>query len=256
MPQMPVVFVGHGSPMNALDDNPATRAWEALARELPRPRAVLCVSAHWESDGPRVATAPQPRTIHDFWGFPEDLYRRRYPAPGAPEWAERTRQLLGPTAPVTADKEWGLDHGTWVPMARLFPEADIPTFQLSLDRTQPPRFHCDLGRALAPLRDEGVLIVGSGNMVHNLPLMELREKPFPWAAEADALFAQLIEAGDHDALIDYHALGKSADLAIPTNEHYLPLLYTLALRAKNEPLRFFADHIVYGSISMRGVRIG
>jgi 4,5-DOPA dioxygenase extradiol len=241
--------------MNAIENNASTQAWEALARELPRPRAVLCVSAHWESNGTRVAVTPKPRTIHDFSGFPEALNRKRYPAPGAPEWAERTRQLVRSVS-VSPDTQWGLDHGTWVVMERLFPEADVPIFQLSLDRTASARSHYEIGAELAPLRDEGVLIVASGNMVHNLPLMEQRDRPFPWAAEADAKFAQLIEARDHDALVAYESLGKAANLAIPTNEHYLPLLYALALRGPDEPLRFFAEQLVYGSISMRSIRIG
>jgi 4,5-DOPA dioxygenase extradiol len=252
---MPVIFVGHGNPMNAVEDNAFSRAWLALGKALPRPSAILCVSAHWETDGTRVTAMPRPRTIHDFWGFPQELYKKQYPAPGSPEWAERTRKLLR-GARVEPDTEWGLDHGTWAPLCRMFPGADVPVFQLSLDRTQPARYHYDLGRELAPLRRSGLLIVGSGNMVHNLGLMEWTDKPFAWATAFDARLKDLIVRRDHEALIRYDALGPEAKLAIPTNEHYLPLLYALALQGQNEPIRFFTEDVSLGSISMRGFQIG
>jgi len=253
--RMPVLFVGHGNPMNAIEDNEFSRAWEEIGRDLPRPKAVLCVSAHWETNGSRVTAMEKPRTIHDFYGFPDELNAKEYPAPGAPEWAEKTRKILR-KATVKPDLDWGLDHGTWAVLCRMFPKADVPTFQLSLDRTRPAQDHYDIGRELAPLRDQGVLIVGSGNMVHNLRLMEWRDKPFDWATRFDSKLRKLIEDRDHKALINYKDLGQDARLAIPTNEHYLPLLYTLALQNEGEKLSFFTEKVTLGSISMRGLRIG
>ncbi len=254
-PKMPVLFVGHGSPMNALEDNEFSRAWAGLGAALPQPRAILCVSAHWETDGTRVTAMPKPKTIHDFWGFPPDLYKKLYPAPGSPEWAKTTRGTIRSTT-VEPDMSWGLDHGTWSVLCRMFPAADVPVFQLSLDRKLPPRRHYEIGRELAPLREQGLLIVGSGNLVHNLGMMEWTDKAFDWAAEFDSKVAALIGKHDHDALIRYEALGPGAALAIPTNEHYLPMLYALALQGKDEPLDFFTEKVVLGSISMRGFRIG
>ena len=253
--KMPVLFVGHGSPSNAIDDNDFSRAWAAIGRDLPRPRAILCVSAHWETDGARVTAMPKPRTIHDFWGFPKELYEKEYPAPGSPEWAETTRQTTRKTR-VTADLDWGLDHGTWAVLCRMYPAADVPVVQLSLDRAQPPSQHYALGRELAPLRDQGVLIIGSGNLVHNLGLMEWTDRPFDWAMEFDATVRNLILKRDHESLIHYERLGRAAELSIPTNEHYLPLLYALALQGRDESLSFFAEKVTLGSVSMRGVRIG
>lgn len=252
---MPVLFVGHGSPMNGIEDNPFSRAWAAEAKKLPRPKAILCISAHWESEGLWVSTAPHPETIYDFFGFPEELYKVEYPAPGAPDWAERVRRL--PTgATVRAHAGRGLDHGAWVVLRRMFPAADIPAFQMSLDTARTPQAHYDIARQLQPLRDEGVLIVCSGNMVHNLGMMAWTESAYDWAIEFDATLARLIEKHDHQALIHYTELGPSAKLAIPTNEHYLPLLCALALQRPEDPLRFFAEKVLLGSISMRGVRIG
>ena len=253
--KMPVLFIGHGNPMNALEDNAFSRAWKDVAQSLPRPRAVLCISAHWETDGTRVTAMAKPRTIHDFQGFPPELYAKQYPAPGAPEWAEITRKTIRMTR-VEPDMEWGLDHGTWAVLCRMFPKADVPVFQLSLDRTQPAAYHYQLGRSLAPLREQGLLIVGSGNMVHNLGLMEWTDQPFDWAVAFDAKLKDLILKRDHEALIRYEDLGPQAKLSIPTNEHYLPLLYALALQDKNEPLSFFAEGMTLGSISMRSVKIG
>ena len=253
--KMPVLFAGHGNPMNALEDNAFSRAWKDVAQGLPRPRAILCVSAHWETNGTRVTAMAKPRTIHDFQGFPPELYAKQYPAPGAPEWAEITRKTLRGMR-VEPDMEWGLDHGTWAVLCRMFPKADVPVFQLSLDRTQPPAYHYQLGRSLAPLREQGLLIVGSGNMVHNLGMMEWTDQPLEWAVAFDAKLKDLILKRDHEALIRYEDLGPQAKLAIPTNEHYLPLLYALALQGKNEPLKFFAEGIALGSVSMRGVKIG
>jgi 4,5-DOPA dioxygenase extradiol len=255
---MPALFIGHGSPMNAIEDNVYSRAWREAAETIPRPKAILCISAHWETEGTFVTAMAQPKTIHDFYGFPDALYRVRYPAPGSPELAERVRSLAGSTAVRLDDGySWGLDHGAWSVLRRMYPGADIPTVQLSLDRTQHPLFHYELGRELFALREEGVLVVGSGNIVHNLRLLQWDAvEPFPWAAEFDHTAAELIRAGEHDQLVAYQALGEAARLSIPTNEHYLPLLYTLALQQAGEPVSFFAEGLPLGSISMRSVRIG
>lgn len=253
---MPVLFIGHGNPMNAIDDNPFATAWQAEAERLPRPQAILCISAHWETDGAKVSATAQPKTIHDFYGFPEELYQVDYPTPGAPQLAQRVFELLD-VSQVAKDQDRGLDHGTWAVLRRMYPAADIPTLQLSLDRQRSPKSHLALARQLWPLRKEGVLILGSGNMVHNLPLMRWQDRrPYPWAEEFDTLAARLIEAGEVDTLADYSALGEAARLSIPTNEHYLPLLYALALRNEQEPISFFAEGIVLGSVSMRSLRIG
>ena len=255
---MPALFVGHGSPMNAIEDNPFSKAWSEAAAAMPRPRAILCVSAHWETEGTFVTAMAQLRTIHDFYGFPGELYQVQYPASGLVELAERVRGLVSSTAVRLDDAySWGLDHGAWSVLRRMYPEADIPVVQLSLDRTQPPRFHYDLAAELLPLRHEGVLIVGSGNIVHNLRLLQWdAQQPYPWAAEFDTLATELILAGEHDRLVAYPVLGESARLSIPTNEHYLPLLYTLALQQPDEKVSFFAGGLIYGSISMRSLRIG
>ena len=253
--RMPVLFVGHGSPMNAIEDNEFSRAWLEIGKRLSRPKAILCVSAHWETDGTAVTAMPNPRTIHDFSGFPEELYQKQYPAPGAPEWAVATRKLVRKTD-VVLDDAWGLDHGTWSVLCRMFPKADIPVFQLSLDFSKDAAYHYELARELDPLRNQGVLIVGSGNLVHNLRLMEWTDKPFDWAVSFDQTVKKLIEQRDHKALIHYKKLGREAELSIPTNEHYLPLLYVLALQGNDEPARFFSEKVTLGSISMRGVEIG
>ena len=253
--RMPVVFLGHGSPMNALERNRFTEAWRAFGAAVPRPRAILAVSAHWHVDGLAVTAMPRPRTIHDFYGFPEALYKVAYPAPGAPPLAATVQGLVR-TAKVEADTAWGLDHGTWSVLLRMFPKADIPVVQLSLDRTRPPADHYALGRELAPLRRQGVLIVGSGNVVHNLRAMAWTDEPFDWAVAFDRKAKDLMEGRDHQALIHYDGLGKDAALAIPTNEHYLPLLYALALQEPGEALGFFAEQVTLGSISMRSVKIG
>jgi len=252
---MPVVFVGHGSPMNAIEDNEFSRVWIEIGERLPQPKAVLCISAHWETNGTQVTAMESPRTIHDFYGFPAELYQQQYPAPGSPQLADRVRQLLDPV-PVRFDFDWGLDHGAWAVLLRLFPAADVPVVQLSLDRTQPAASHYAMAKALRPLRHEGVLILGSGNMVHNLAMMRWQETPYDWATEFDLTLKRLIEAGDHGAIIDFPRFGRIARLAIPTDEHFLPLLYVLALQEPAEPIRFFAEKVTYGSISMRGLKIG
>ena len=250
--KLPVLFVGHGSPMNAIEDNEFSREWAELGRSLPRPQAILCVSAHWQSRGTQVTAMPQPRTIYDFYGFPPELYRQVYPAPGSPDLARRVQTLLG-TERVTLDEGWGLDHGTWSVLIRMFPQADIPVVQLSLDATRPEADHYRLAKGLAPLRDEGILVIGSGNVVHNLSVINWDGAPYDWAVAADARLKDLVTARDHPAIIAYPGSGREARLAVPTNEHFLPLLYVLALQEENENTRFFNEAVSLGSISMRGV---
>jgi 4,5-DOPA dioxygenase extradiol len=252
---MPALFVGHGSPTNAIQDNEFTEAWAEAARSLPRPRAILCVSAHWETAGTQVTAMERPRTIHDFYGFPAALSAKEYPAPGAPDVARLAQDTLRKTR-LALDMDWGLDHGAWSVLCRMFPQADVPVVQLSLDRTQPPAYHYDLGRELKGLRRKGVLIVGSGNMVHNLREVVWQDTAHGWALEFDAKLKELILAGDHDSIIRYPKFGQAARLAVPTNEHYLPLLYVLGLQEKRDEVRFFADKVTLGSMSMRSVRIG
>jgi len=249
---MPALFVGHGSPMNAIEDNAFSRAWRALAGRLPKPRAILCVSAHWETHGVAVAAAERPVTIHDFYGFPEALFAVRYPAPGDPALARRAAELLAPE-PVRLDTEWGLDHGAWSVLRVMYPEADIPVVQLGIDTARPGPFHHDLARRLAPLRDEGVLIVGSGNIVHNLHLFRYdRPEPLDWAQRFDDTVRERIRSGDHAALSHPESLGPEARLAVPTPEHYLPLLYVLAVRRADDRLSFF-NETVTSAISMTSV---
>ena len=255
---MPALFIGHGNPMNAIEETAYAAAWRDVAAAIPRPRAILCISAHWETEGTFVTAMPQPRTIHDFYGFPDALYQVEYPAPGSRELAERVHSLVASTAVRLDDGySWGLDHGAWSVLRRMYPEADIPVVQLSLDRSQHPRFHYELGAELLSLRREGVLVLGSGNIVHNLRLLQWNAAaPYPWTEQFDRLAAELILSGEHDRLVAYPALGDSARLAIPTNEHYLPLLYILALQQPGEAVSFFTEGLPLGSISMRSVRIG
>lgn len=253
--KMPVLFVGHGSPTNAMEDNEFSRAWAEVGRSLPKPRAILCISAHWETAGTLVTAMERPKTIHDFYGFPEPLYEMQYPAPGSPALARLARDTALKTQ-VEIDSEWGLDHGAWAVLCHAFPKADVPVVQLSLDRTKGPEFHYELGKDLKSLRHKGVLIVGSGNMVHNLRVIKWQDAAYDWALEFDATLKKLILAGDHDSIIQYAKLGEAARLSVPTNEHYLPLLYVLALQDRKDELAFFADRVTLGSISMRSLRIG
>ena len=253
--KMPVLFVGHGNPMNALEDNPFSRTWRTLGAMLPRPRAILCISAHWQTSGPQVTAMNTPPTIHDFGGFPQPLFDVRYAVPGSPQWAARIAQLDA-RYPIVADHAWGLDHGSWSVLCHMFPEADIPVLQLSLDTTRTPAQHYQFAKVLAPLRDEGVLIMGSGNIVHNLRQMIRRDEAYDWAIEIDQLVAQQIEAGNHAALIDYTHLHPRMLLAVPTVEHYLPLLYILALQTSTDSVSFFNETVTLGSMSMRGVQMG
>lgn len=251
--RMPVMFAGHGSPMNAIEDNEFSRTWKQLGKILPKPKAILCISAHWMTSGETFVTAmDNPKTIHDFGGFPQELFAAQYPAPGAKKWAEDTMALVT-KAPVKPSHDWGLDHGCWSVLLPMFPEATIPVFQLSLDLSKPPQWHYDLASQLKSLREQGVLIVGSGNIVHNLGRMQWGEAAYDWAIEFDKWSEEKIASGDHQALIAYSGMGKIAELAIPTNEHYLPLLYALALQDKKDQLHFFNEKTLMGSISMRSV---
>jgi 4,5-DOPA dioxygenase extradiol len=256
--KMPVLFVGHGSPMNGIEDNEFSRRWRALGDELPRPKAVLVVSAHWLTRGTKVTAMTRPKTIHDFGGFPQELFGVQYPAPGDPGLAAQTRALVGKTQ-VELDHDWGLDHGAWTIVRHMYPQADIPVLQFSIDYNQPPRYHYELAKELAALRRKGVLILASGNMVHNLRLVDFArinepEYGFDWAHEMNATFKKLITDGNHDALIDYEKLGQAARLAIPTPDHYYPLLYALGLQEKNDEPTFFNDRAVGGSLTMTSVR--
>lgn len=252
-----MLFVGHGNPMNGFESNSFARSWMALGESLPAPAAVLCVSAHWLTEGTFVNDSPRPETIHDFWGFPRELYEVRYECPGSPGFAAQVRSLIT-SAPVETTGQWGLDHGAWVPMRRLFPQADVPTFQLSIDMTRPGRFHYLLGRELAPLRGQGVLIMGSGNIVHNLGAARFDQEatPYDWALEFDRLVEELIATGEDEALIDYRSLGKAAGLSIPTPDHFWPLLYILGARDRDESVSFPTTGVAHGSVSMRAVLFG
>lgn len=253
--RMPALFVGHGSPMNALEDNAFTRGWREAAASLPKPRAILCVSAHWETRGVHVGATATPETIHDFYGLPQTLFDVRYPAPGDPALAHRIAQLVQVTK-VHPDPGRGLDHGAWSVLRVMYPEADVPVLQLSLDTAQPGAFHYALARQLAPLRDEGVLVVGSGNTVHNLREFSFRDPtPLPWAVRADAVIRARIEAGDHAALSNWDALGADVLRGIAGPEHFVPLLYALALQQPDDKLQFFNDTVI-GSIAMTCVRVG
>jgi 4,5-DOPA dioxygenase extradiol len=254
-PRLPALFAGHGSPLNAIEDNAWHHAWREAAAGLPSPKAVLCVSAHWETRGVWVTASERPETIHDFSGFPPALFAMRYPAPGDPALARRVASLLAPQR-VDLDPSRGLDHGAWGVLCAIFPDADVPVVQLSLDTAEPGAFHYDLGRRLRALRDEGVLVAGSGNVVHNLRRFDRsRSEPLDWAQRFDAEVKSRIRARDHRSLLDPLALSPDGALAVPTAEHYLPLLYVLALQAPGEPVSFFNEDVV-SSISMTSVVVG
>ena len=257
---MPVLFVGHGSPMNGIEDTEFSRRWTRMAAEIPKPAAVLVVSAHWFTKGTRITTMDFPPTIHDFGGFPKELYDVRYPAPGHPQLAKETAGLLH-SAPVVLDHDWGLDHGAWTIIRHMYPEANIPVLQLSIDYTKGAQYHYDLAKELYALRKKGVLIIGSGNMVHNLGMVAWNklndgEYGYDWAMNINGKFKSLIQQGDHRSLINYTALGKEALMAIPTAEHYLPLMYTLGVSNSKEEVSFFNDKAVGGSLTMTSVKIG
>ena len=248
--RMPAVFFGHGSPMNTLDRNQYTEAWRRIGESIPTPKAVLCVSAHWYTEGTAVTAVGRPRTIHDFYGFPQPLFDVQYPAPGEPKLASRVRELLAPLD-VGLDESWGLDHGTWSVLKHAYPKADVPVVQLSIDGTQPPQFHYETGRRLAPLRDEGILVAGSGNVVHNLRLMRRGGgQGFDWAVRFNERIREALATRDHRTLVDFEKLGEDARLSVPTPEHYLPLLYIAGLQGADESMAFPVDGYDLGSISM------
>lgn len=255
---MPVLFIGHGSPMNGIEDNEFSRNWAEMALTIPVPEAVLVVSAHWFTRGTHITAMDFPRTIHDFGGFPRALFDVQYPAPGSPELAMETAGLIH-SAELGMDHDWGLDHGAWTVVRHMYPEANIPVLQLSMDYTRDARYHYDLAKELYALRKKGVLILGSGNMVHNLGMMSwemINGGGYDWALEANDTFKKLIMNQEHQSLVAYQQLGKAAMLAIPTPEHYFPLLYTLGLQQGSEPVALFNDKAVGGSLTMTSVRIG
>jgi 4,5-DOPA dioxygenase extradiol len=242
--------------MNGIERSQFAETWRKIGGVLPKPSAILCISAHWETDDARLTTGEHPETIYDFWGFPKELYEVKYPAPGAPELADSVIEMFS-KGQIVSDPKRGFDHGCWVVLVRMFPKADIPVIQLSLNQSLSPQAQYDLAARLAPLREKGVLIIGSGNIVHNLGIRKANgAEPYDWAVEFYSQAKRLIEKGDHKSLIEYQSLGRAARLSIPTNEHYLPLLYALALQKPGDSLRFFNEEIVSGSISMMGLRIG
>ena len=255
---MPVLFLGHGSPMNAIEENEFVAGFRQAGREIQRPRAILCVSAHWETRGTYVTAMQSPRTIHDFGGFPQALFDVQYPAPGSPELANQTRQQISSTD-VGLSHDWGLDHGAWSVIKHMYPNADIPVVQLSIDYTKPPKYHYELAKELQALRQNGVLIIGSGNMVHNLRMVDwkrLNERfAFDWATEASEKMKSYIQDGNHQALINFSKQGKAFEMAVPTPEHYLPLLYVLGLKKDKEDVTLFNDLPVAGSLTMTSVKI-
>ncbi len=257
--KMPVLFLGHGSPMNAIEENEFVKGFRKVGQEIQKPQAILIISAHWETRGTFVTAMDHPRTIHDFGGFPPELFAVQYPAPGSPELAKQTQSLITNTN-VGLDHNWGLDHGAWSVIKHLYPNADIPIIQMSLDYQQGPQYHYDLAKEIKSLRNKGVLIVGSGNMVHNLGMVEWRRLNetfgYDWAIETNEKMKSFILNSDHQSLINYHQQGKPFQLAIPSPEHYLPLIYTLGLKEENESIQFFNDKAVAGSLTMTSVKFG
>lgn len=257
--KMPVLFLGHGSPMNAIEENEFVANFRRLGNELVRPNAILCISAHWETNGTYVTAMQNPPTIHDFGGFPQELFEVQYPAPGSPQLAKQTKAIITKTN-VGLDDKWGLDHGAWSVIKHLYPNADIPVIQMSIDYTQPAKYHYELAKELNGLRTKGVLIVGSGNMVHNLRMVSWKRLnevyAYDWTIEANQKMKHFIVNEDHKSLINFKSQGKAFELAIPTPEHYMPLIYTLALKTKNEEITIFNDKPVGGSLTMTSVKIG
>ncbi|GAA5233774.1 4,5-DOPA dioxygenase extradiol [Verticiella sediminum] len=254
---MPAIFLGHGSPMNAIEDNRFSRAWRALGEALPRPGGIVVVSAHWLTRGSAVTAALRPSTIHDFGGFPKALFDVDYPAPGSAALAQAVVRVLQPRA-VELDQGWGLDHGAWSVLRHLYPAADVPVVQLSLDRMAAPAAHYAIGCALSRLREEGVLLLGSGNIVHNLAAMDWRRRDseYPWARRFEDHVIQAIRTGEHEGLWEYPRLGQDAALAVPTPDHYLPLLYVMGAARGDDAVRLLTPHIEYGSLSMTSVLVG
>jgi 4,5-DOPA dioxygenase extradiol len=257
--KMPVLFLGHGSPMNAIEENEFVNGFRKVGKEITRPTAILCISAHWETNGTYVTAMSNPRNIHDFGGFPQELFAVQYPAKGSPELAQQTKSLITKTE-VGLDEKWGLDHGAWSVIKHLYPHADVPVIQMSIDYTKGPQYHFELAKELSALREKGVLIVGSGNMVHNLGMVDWRKLnesfAFDWAQEANTKMKSYILDHDFQKMIDYNMQGKSFELAIPSPDHYLPLIYTLGLHNKNEEISIFNDKPVGGALTMTSVKIG
>lgn len=257
--KMPVLFLGHGSPMNAIEENEFVTGFRSIVKEIPKPNAILCVSAHWETKGTFVTAMQIPPTIHDFGGFPKELFAVQYPAPGSPDLAKQTKSLISKTE-VGLDDKWGLDHGAWSVIKHLYPNADIPVIQMSIDYSQTPQYHYELAQQIKSLREKGVLIIGSGNIVHNLGKVEWRRLNetfgYDWAIEANDRMKKFILDGNHKELINFRSQGKAFDLAIPTPEHYLPLLYSLAMQEKNEEVKLFNDKAVAGALTMTSLKIG
>ena len=257
---MPVLFIGHGSPMNGIENNAFSNYWKQLAKEIPTPKAVLVVSAHWLTRGTKITAMDFPKTIHDFGGFPQALFDVQYPAPGNPELAKETTAIIASTK-VELDHDWGLDHGTWTVVRHMYPDANIPVLQLSIDYTKSPQYHYELAKELYNLRKKGVFVLGSGNMVHNLRMVawdkiDEPEFGYDWALQMNTTFKELIGNNEHNKLINFQNLGREAQLSIPTPEHYLPLLYTLGLKNNKEAVSFFNDKAVGGSLTMTSVRMG
>lgn len=252
---MPVLFMGHGNPMNAIEDNEFSRDWIKLGKLLPKPNAILCISAHWLTRGTWVTTMEYPETIHDFIGFPEKLFGVKYSAKGSPEFAKTTQDLVYSTV-IQEDTAWGLDHGAWSVMKRLFPAADVPTFQLSIDIEKPARFHYHLGKELYELRKQGVMILGSGNIVHNLGKINWNGEAYEWAIEFDQKMKELLLLRADNEIIEYEKLGTMAKLSVPSTDHFYPLLYCLGSTEKTEEITFYTEKCTMGSISMRSIKIG
>jgi len=258
--KLPTLFIGHGSPMNGIENNEFSQTWKNFGKEIPKPKAVLVISAHWLTNGTKITAMENPKTIHDFGGFPQALFDVQYPAKGDPKLAIETSKLITSTQ-VELDHEWGLDHGTWTVVKHMYPDADIPVLQLSIDFNKPAQYHYDLAKQLASLRKKGVLLIGSGNMVHNLRMIawdKLNESNYgyDWAIEMNSIFKDKIQSGDVKSLIAYEKLGTAAQLAIPTPDHYFPLFYNLGLQDENDAIRFFNDKSVGGSLTMTSVKIG
>lgn len=256
--KMPVLFLGHGNPMNAIEENEFVTSFKKLGKELVRPNVILCISAHWETNGTFVTGMQNPRTIHDFGAFPKALFDVQYPAPGSPELAQQTKDIITKTE-IELDDRWGLDHGAWTVIKHLYPNADIPVIQMSIDRSKSAKYHYELAKELSHLREKGVLIIGSGNMIHNLRLAAFNrineQFAYDWAKEATEKMNHYILTSDHEKLINFKSQGKAFDLAIPTPEHYLPLLYALALKEKNEKVTLFNDKPIAGSLTMTSIKI-
>ncbi len=257
--KMPVLFIGHGNPMNAIEDNIFVQGFKNIAKKIEKPNAILCISAHWLTNGTKVTAMPLPKTIHDFGGFPDELFQVQYPAKGSPELAQVTKSLLAPTS-IELDENWGLDHGSWSILRRMYPEADIPVIQLSIDYSKPMQWHFNLAKQLNTLRSKGILIIGSGNIIHNLRLVDFQnmnkiDYGFDWAIEARTIFNDYLTNENFQAIINYDKGSSALKLAVPSTDHFIPLLYSLGLKEKSDHLSLFNDHLVAGSLSMTSVLI-